>query len=209
MPTYKLIYFNLIGRGETIRLLFKLAGVEFEDVRIELNGFTPEMKTASPFGQLPVLEVDGVKLCQSNACARYLARKFKMAGKTELEQAQIDMIIDCFEDSIKPMVAFMHAKDMPETEKAARKKTYVEEQLPAYLALLEGLLKANHGGDKFLVGDELTWVDLQFLSFVKWIGHSGVVEPFAKFPKLAGLKTRVESVPKIADWIAKRPKTDL
>jgi len=30
----------------------------------------------SPFGQMPILEVDGVKLCQSNACARYLARKF-------------------------------------------------------------------------------------------------------------------------------------
>jgi glutathione S-transferase len=207
MPTYKLIYFNLIGRGETIRLIFKHAGVEFEDFRIEREEFTPEMKAETLFGQLPVLEVDGVKLCQSNACARYLARKYKLAGKTELEQAQVDMIVDCFEDSIKPMIAFFQEKD--ETRKAEMKKKFAEEQMPASLTLLEKLLTANHGGDKFFVGDELTWADLQYLSFTKWITHSGVENPVANFPKLAALKARVEAIPKIAEWIEKRPKTDL
>jgi len=207
MPTYKLIYFNLIGRGETIRLIFKIAGVEFEDFRIERYQFTPEMKAETPYGQLPVLEVDGVKLCQSNACARYLARKFNLAGKTELEQAQVDMIVDCFEDSIKPMIAFFPEKD--ETKKAEMKKKYADEQMPAYLTLLEKLLTTNHSGDKFFAGDELTWADLQFLSFTKWITHSGVENPLANFPKLSALKRRVESIPKIAEWIEQRPKTDM
>ena len=35
MPSYKLIYFKGRGRGETIRMLFTLAGQEFEDVRLE------------------------------------------------------------------------------------------------------------------------------------------------------------------------------
>jgi len=206
MPTYKLIYFNLIGRGETIRMIFKMAGVEFEDFRIERDQFTPEMKAETPFGQLPVLEVDGVKLCQSNACARYLARKFNLVGKTDLEQAQVDMIADCFEDSIRPVIACFQEKD--ETKRAEMKKKYAEEQLPAYLALLEKLLTANHGGDKFFVGDELTWVDLQFLSFAVWITHSGVQNSIDSFPKLSALKKRVESIPKIAEWIEKRPKTE-
>jgi len=205
MPTYKLIYFNLIGRGETIRLIFKVAGVEFEDFRIERDQFTPEMKAETPFGQLPVLEVDGVKLCQSNACARYLARKYNLAGKTELEQAQADMLADCFEDSIKPMIPLFGEKD--ETRKAEGMKKYAEEQMPAFLTLLETLLTANHGGEKFFVGDELTWVDLQFLSFNKWISHSGVKDPLTNFPKLANLKARVENIPAIAAWIKIRPLT--
>jgi glutathione S-transferase len=36
MPnTYKLIYFNLTGRAETIRLIFAASGVKFQDSRIE------------------------------------------------------------------------------------------------------------------------------------------------------------------------------
>ena len=34
MATYKLIYFNSMKRAEIIRMIFKQAGVEFEDVRI-------------------------------------------------------------------------------------------------------------------------------------------------------------------------------
>ena len=34
MPQYKLTYFNGRGRGETARLLFAAAGVEYEDCRI-------------------------------------------------------------------------------------------------------------------------------------------------------------------------------
>ena len=51
-----------------------------------------------PGGQMPVLEVDGVKLGQSMTIARYLANKFNLAGSTPLEKAQADMIVDCVSD---------------------------------------------------------------------------------------------------------------
>ena len=38
------------------------------------------LKPALPYGQLPVLEVDGVTICQSMAIARYLANEFGLAG---------------------------------------------------------------------------------------------------------------------------------
>ena len=47
-----------------------------------------------PGGQMPVLEVDGVKLGQSMTIARFLANKFNLAGSTPLEKGQADMIID-------------------------------------------------------------------------------------------------------------------
>jgi glutathione S-transferase len=33
MPTYKVMYFDIKGRGESIRMALAVAGQEFEDVR--------------------------------------------------------------------------------------------------------------------------------------------------------------------------------
>lgn len=94
MVEYKLHYFDLRGLGELARLVFAAAGQKFEDVRIPRDKW-PEWKAKSPFGQAPYLEViDGSNsftLSQSKAIARYLARKFGLAGKTEEESAIIDM----------------------------------------------------------------------------------------------------------------------
>ena len=51
-----------------------------------------------PLGQVPVLEYNGEVLCQSISIARFLAKEFGLAGKTNLEQAQADMIIDTGND---------------------------------------------------------------------------------------------------------------
>lgn len=88
-------------------------------------------------------------------------------------------------------------------------KKFVEEQLPAFLTNLDKILKSNKGGDGFFVGDGLTWADLAFLSIAGWIKMSGGEAVAEKHPKLKALKARVEALPKIAAWIAKRPVTDL
>jgi glutathione S-transferase len=203
----KLTYFNVRGRGEIIRLVFAAAGAEYTDNRIERETW-PTLKAGTPFGQLPILEIDGKTLCQSNAIARYVARKHKLAGHTELESAQVDMTIDCFEDSTKPILQFFFEKD--EAKKGELKKKYLEEQLPQFLTQLENLLKQNHGGDKFFVGTELTWADLAFITFVGWTAlAAGGADTLTKHPKLKALKDRVEALPKIKAWLESRPKTDM
>ena len=59
-----------------------------------------------PGGQMPVLEVDGVKLGQSMTIARFLANKFNLAGSTPLEKAQADMVVDCVTDFFNGMCKF-------------------------------------------------------------------------------------------------------
>jgi len=187
-------------------MLFAAGGQEFKDVRIERADWPGAHKAGTPFGQLPMLEADGVKLCQSNTCARFLARKFNLAGKNDLEQAQADMIVDCLEDSAKPILQFAFEKD--EAKKAEMKKKFVDETLPNYFTLLEGLLKSNQGGDKFFVGSDMTWADIAFINFISWLGMAGAEGQVKNYPKLNALNDKVQKCPKIAEWIAKRPKTE-
>lgn len=89
---YKLFYFDTKGRGEVIRLLFVLAGVTFEDVRIQRSEW-PAIKSGAqcsrvhvlnqstfllgmPWGQIPVLQVNGQQLAQTIPILSYLSRKF-------------------------------------------------------------------------------------------------------------------------------------
>lgn len=51
-----------------------------------------------PFGMLPVLEIDGQMVAQSNAVARYLARQNGLAGKDEWESLQCDVLVDTLGD---------------------------------------------------------------------------------------------------------------
>lgn len=207
MVHYKLIYFNGRGLGEVTRLIFAVAGVEYEDVRIERDAWpSKKAEVNPPFGQLPILEVDGVRIAQSSAINRLLANKFNLAGKTDIEKAQADMIADCFVDAFKPAVAVFYEPD--EAKKGELKKKYLEEQLPGYLKYLEALLASNHGGE-FFVGKELTWPDLIFYNFNFWATNfSNGENPLAKFPKLEAHYKKIESTPKVAAWVAKRPKTE-
>ena len=97
MTKYKLIYFNFRGRAEVARHLFDLAGQEFEDKRLSFDEWR-SFKADFPFQQLPVLEVteeqDGktYRIAQSHAITRFLAQRFNLAGKNDIERAQCDMI---------------------------------------------------------------------------------------------------------------------
>ena len=79
---------------------------------------------------------------------RFLANEFGLAGRTNLERARADMIVDCVSDLFAGFVAILKA---PEDKKAEVKAKFENETVPAGLELLEKLLKQN--GSKFFVGN--------------------------------------------------------
>ena len=56
---------------------------------------------ALTLGQLPVLEVDGKTIGQSMTIARFLARRYNLAGKNDLEEAEADMLVDSMTDTLE------------------------------------------------------------------------------------------------------------
>ena len=101
----------------------------------------------TPCGQLPVLNYNGVEISQSMAIARFLANEFGLAGKTNLEKARADMIVDCVLDMTAGVVAAIFA---PEEKKEALFAKFLNEILPNGRQVLEKFLT-----EKFFVGNEV------------------------------------------------------
>jgi glutathione S-transferase len=79
MSRPRLIYFDFAGsRGEECRIALHLAGIEFEDVRVQSKDW-PALKDDTPFGALPVLEIPGtVPLAESNAILVFIGRQHRL-----------------------------------------------------------------------------------------------------------------------------------
>jgi glutathione S-transferase len=191
-----------------LRLLCEGCGrfpIDYEDRRLSREEWL-EIKPTVPFQCMPFLEVDGKMMSQSIAMNRYLAKKFELAGTNDWDEAMADMIVDCTMDMIMPLFQIFHAKT--DEDKATIKKQFLEEKVPPLLEKLEDILKQNKSGDKYFVGEELTWADLNFFNAIEAPSGWGVDMnvPLEKCPKLKALKQRVADVENVKAWLEKRPE---
>ncbi|XP_046646245.1 glutathione S-transferase 1-like isoform X1 [Daphnia pulicaria] len=204
MPAYKLHYFNLRGRAELARLILNQAGVEFEDVRFERAEW-PALKASMPFAQVPVLEVDGQMLAQSNTISRYLARQHGLAGKDEWEQAQADMYADNINDLMTGMRPAFLEKDADKQKELYQK--FMTDNVAPHVAIVEKQLETNGSGH--LVGKELTWADLAYYGYFAFLVEKFGEDFLKDAPLLKALIAMVEALPNIKKWVESRPKTEI
>ncbi|ELK13701.1 Glutathione-requiring prostaglandin D synthase [Pteropus alecto] len=199
MPNYKLTYFNMRGRAEIIRYIFAYSDIKYEDHRIEQADW-PEIKPTLPFGKIPVLEVDGLNLHQSLAIARYLTKNTDLAGKTELEQCQVDAIVDTLDD-------FMSCFPWAEKKQDIKEKMFNELltfDAPHLLQDLDTYL----GEKEWFIGNSVTWADFywEICSTTLLVFKPDLLDIH---PRLVTLRKKVQAIPAIADWIQRRPQTKL
>lgn len=181
------------------RFVFVQAGVKYEDVRIEGKDW-PAMKPSTPFGFMPVLEVDGKKLSGSKIIPRYLAEEFGLAGKDAFQNAEIAGIVDAITDIENTIIDSFMEKD--ETKKGEQVKKLLETTLPEKLAIFEKLAAA--GG--WLFGSSVTWADFAFYQASDYMIQLDA-KIFEKYPALAKVRASVEVLPNIAKWLKERPET--
>ncbi|XP_051059004.1 hematopoietic prostaglandin D synthase isoform X1 [Phodopus roborovskii] len=200
MPNYKLIYFNMRGRAEIIRYIFAYLDIKYEDHRIEQADW-PQIKPTLPFGKIPVLEVGGLMLHQSLAIARYLTKNTDLAGKTELEQCQVDAVVDTLDD-------FMSLFPWAEKNQDVKERTF-KELLTCHAPLLLKDLDTYLGDKEWFIGNyQVTWADFYWdiCSTTLLVLKPDLLDIH---PRLASLRKKVQAIPAIAAWIQKRPQTKL
>lgn len=201
-PKYKLIYFNARGRAEHIRFIFAYAGVEYTDERVPREKW-PEFKKKMPFAMVPVLEIDGKLVAQSNAIARHLAKEYNLTGKDDWEALQCDILVDTLSD-VKQALMQYRAENDP-VKKEERKVVLMKETIPFYMKKFETILNDNNG---FSVGKSITWADFVFAASLESFECIFGKDALDKYPALKTLKDKVFNLPGIKEWIEKRPPTD-
>merc|ERR1711997_951634 len=195
----KLTYFNLRGRAEPARLILAHAGVDFEDCRITSEEWQT-LKPKTPCGQVPLLCYNGVEICQSMAICRFMGNEFGLAGKTNLEKARADMIVDCVGDMVAGVVASIKA---PKAQKDPLIAKLLNEIIPTGREILEKFLT-----DQFFVGNEITWADLMVFSFFETMRmQHGDEKAFGPCTALKNHNDFIQDLPRIKAWIEKRPVT--
>ncbi|KAJ9506519.1 hypothetical protein QJQ45_019614 [Haematococcus lacustris] len=130
------------GWAEATRLMFKLRGIPFDDVTFSHEEW-PKFKPNMPFGQVPVLEVDGQQLAQTAAIERYVAKLTGMYPDDPWQAAKGEELrcycVECFE-------LFNSARAIKDPEQqAAARRAVVDGPLQAKLAKLNEVLVSDIG----------------------------------------------------------------
>lgn len=90
-----LYYFDLYGTAEVIRMILNYKGVSFVDQRLDLSDWDNLIARGfSEFDDLPVLEIDGLKMVEYNAIYRYLAKKYGLYPDSTIEAYLIDSLLE-------------------------------------------------------------------------------------------------------------------
>ena len=206
MPKLVLTYFDFDGgRGEVARLAMHLGGIAFEDRRIAGKDW-PALRDSTPFQAMPMLEVDGKVITQSNTINRYLGKLAGLYPKDDWQAALVDEVMDAVEDVATKISNTMALEG--EAKKKAR-EALAAGPIPRFLQQIEVRLKA--GGGQWFVDKRLTVADLKCFMWVRWL-KSGALDHIPTdivdrhAPLLAKHLERVKTHPKIAAYYAARGK---
>lgn len=202
MPQLKLTYFDFHGgRAEPARLALAMAGIPFEDHRFTYPEFA-EVRKSTPFGQVPVLHVDGVQVTQCDAINRYVGKLAGLYPTDPFQALLCDEVMYVVEEAgVKLGPTF---RMTGEEQKAAR-LALVNGSMPVYLRWLQSQLVA-HGGEYF-ADNRLTMADLKVFVDVRGLNSgrldhvpTDLVEQVA--PLLNAHMQRVAQTPAVAKYYA-------
>ncbi|MGA2447865.1 MAG: glutathione S-transferase family protein [Polyangiaceae bacterium] len=202
MTKPKLIYFDApTSRGEECRLALHIAGVDFEDVRLQRADW-PALKPTMPFGAVPVLEWPGrPALAQTNAILVFVGREYGLHPAENFEAARHEAMMGYVEELRAAVSPTVRIAD--EAEKKKVREGLVASLLPTWGANVERQIQ----GGAFFGGAKLSVVDIKLHMAVRWFA-SGTLDyipatVFSAFPKLTRIYDAVRDDPRIKSWYAK------
>ena len=183
---YELYYWPTVqGRGEFVRLAMEEGGAKYRDVARESGkgaGIGAMMRLLNdletpPFAP-PVLRAGRLLIGQTANILQFLGPRLKIAPRTDggrLWTHQLQLTIADFlveiHDTHHPVAGGLYYEDQ---KKEARRRAadFVKNRMPKFLGYFEQVLGQNDSGARYMLGAQLTYVDLSMFQVVAGLKYA-------------------------------------
>uniref|UniRef100_A0A915PY08 glutathione transferase n=1 Tax=Setaria digitata TaxID=48799 RepID=A0A915PY08_9BILA len=171
--------------------MFKVANVPYEDININREEHLDAIKSETPLGTLPILEVDGVKLSGQTAVCRHLAWRFGLSGETAVSDSLLDMFADLL---LEAQVLLFGSTDGDNDSIAnfVTDDTELEKVCNRVAAIIDKQLTDNN--TSYLVGEKITWVDLMTYTFFNSLADRGKNTYLDRYPSTKQMYDRISQL---------------
>ena len=172
------------------RMALKYANIEFEHREIELRNKPQSMLLVSPKGTVPVLCMGDEVLDQSVDIMRWAIDQSDPAGWGNVDDAIAKAWI---EKNDGPFKALLDQYKYPNRFPELNQEAVLEQALQIMLLPMEQSLQAT----QYLLGDQMTWVDIAIFPFVRQFSMVDV-NRFEQLP-----------IPSTKRWLAQHLESEL
>lgn len=217
---YELFYWPSIqGRGEFVRLALEAADADYLDVARErgrglgvdaMTGLMEGPDLARPPFAPPFLRAGRQVIAQTANILQFLGPRLGLVPQAEAtrlwaHQLQLtveDLVVDVH-DTHHPVAMSLYYEDQkPEAKRRA--KFFTAERAPELLGYFETVLQQNPGGRGYMLGRNLSYVDLSMFQIVEGLRYAfpnmmAQLEP--EIPGLVALHERVAQRPRVAAYL--------
>ena len=219
--TYELHYWPTIpGRGEFVRLALEAAGASYVDVArgpadagqgiAAMQRSLADRGARHPPFAPPFLKDGDFVVGQTTAILQYLAPTLKLVGRSEqartwtmqIQLTIADMVTEAH-DTHHPIASTLYYDDQ-KPEALRRAGDFCRERMPKFLRWFERVLAQNPAGDRFLVGNRMSYADLSLFQLVEGLRYAF---PQAAEQVLPGLRLvialhrRIAAQPRVAAYL--------
>ena len=219
---YELYYWPSIqGRGEFVRLALEEGAADYVDVarmpERDAMGVPAMMRLMqdAPGGRLPFappfLKAGKQVIAQAANILQFLGPRLGLVPKGDASRLwvhQLQLTVTDFlvhvHDTHHPIASSLYYEEQkPEAKRRAER--FRAERLPKFLGYFEKVLAENPGGERYMVGRSLCYVDLSMFQVVAGLRHAFPKAMAARSrdcPRLIALHERVKDRPRIGAYLA-------
>uniref|UniRef100_A0A8C2P7B8 glutathione transferase n=1 Tax=Capra hircus TaxID=9925 RepID=A0A8C2P7B8_CAPHI len=147
------------------------------------------------FQQVPMVEIDGMKLVQTRSILHYIADKHHLFGKDLKERTLIDMYVEGTLDLLELLIMHPFLKPDDQQKEVAN---MAQKAIIRYFPVFEKVLRGH--GQRFLVGNQLSLADIILLQTILALEEK-IPNILSAFPHLQEYIMKISNIPAINKFL--------